>query len=530
MLRIFLGVLFLAHTAIAQQEISLYTGIVPNSIKPTVAIDTSTTHYVGENKIDILHGVITPTLTLYLPDPAKATGSAVIICPGGGYAILATSHEGHDMARRLNEVGIAAFVLKYRLPRMETMKDKRIGPLQDAQRAIQLVRENAKQWNVNPNKIGILGSSAGGHLASTAGTHFDKAYIDNPNNTSLRPDFMILNYPVISFSDSLTHNGSRINLIGGTTAEPIINGSLKYKELGMSQADVTNFSNELQVTSKTPPTFITAPLTDKVVPVGNTFAFVAALQQNNVPVETFIYEKGEHGFGMVNPAAKEQWFDACLRWIKKNFDQPPMDWANLKRFQEDNKKVGLPKANENRVVFMGNSITEGWSNFDKSFWEGKPYINRGISGQTTPQMVLRFQQDVIDLKPKVVVILAGINDIAGNTGPMTLEQTRDNIINMTKLAQANGIKVVLSSVIPAFDFPWRPGMEPAEKVVALNKMLKAFCDKNKIVYIDYHTAMKDARNGLKNELGYDGVHPNLEGYKVMAPLAEKAIAEALKQK
>jgi hypothetical protein len=168
----------------------------------------------------------------------------------------------------------------------------------------------------------------------------------------------------------------------------------------MKEEDVINYSNELQVNSKTPPTFITAPLTDKAVPVGNTFAFIAALQQNKVPVETFIYSNGEHGYGMINPTAKEQWMDACLRWIKKNFDQPPMDWANMKRFQEDNRKAGLPKANENRVVFMGNSITEGWSNTDPSFFEGKPYINRGISGQTTPQMVLRFKQDVVDLKTK----------------------------------------------------------------------------------------------------------------------------------
>lgn len=531
MKKLFIPLLFICQLAFAQKEMQLYKGEIPNSLKASTPIDTSTTYYgTGNNKIEILKGVAKPTLFVYLPDPAKATGSAVIICPGGGYQILAMSHEGYDIAKKLNEEGIAAFVLKYRLPRKETMKDKSIGPLQDAQRAIQLVRENAKQWNVNPNKIGIMGSSAGGHLASTAGTHFQTVKIDNPNNTSLRPDFMILNYPVISFSDSLTHNGSRINLIGSKTSAAIINGSTKYKELGMAEEDVINYSNELQVTSKTPPTFITAPLTDKTVPVGNTFAFVAALQQNKVPVETFIYSIGAHGYGMYNPASKEQWIDACLLWIKKYFDQPPMDWANLKRFQEDNKKVMEPKINENRVVFMGNSITEGWSRTDPAFFEGKPYINRGISGQTTPQMVLRFKQDVIDVKPKVVVILAGINDIAGNTGPMTLEQTRDNIIAMAQLAKANNIKVVLSSVIPAYDFPWRPGMEPAGKVVALNKMIKEYADKNNIVYLDYFSSMADERNGLKKELGYDGVHPNLEGYKVMAPLAEKAIAEALKRK
>jgi len=530
MKKLFLLLLLVSQFAFSQKEISLYSGEIPNSITPTIPIDTSVTHNVGPNKIDILRGVIKPSLFVYLPDPAKATGSAVIICPGGGYNILAMSHEGYDIAKKLNEEGIAAFVLKYRLPRKELMKDKSIGPLQDAQRAIQLVRENAKQWNINPNKIGIMGSSAGGHLASTAGTHFHKSYIDNPTNISLRPDFMILNYPVITFSDSLTHNGSRINLIGGVTSEPVIKGSKKYNELGMTDTDVTNYSNELQVTSKTPPTFITAPLTDKAVPVGNTLAFVAALQQNKVPVETFIYIKGEHGFGMYNPAAKEQWIDACLRWIKKNFDPPPLDWANMNRFQEENKKISTPNTNENRVVFMGNSITEGWSKSDPSFFKGKLYINRGISGQTTPQMVLRFKQDVIDLNPKVVVILAGINDIAGNTGPMTLEQTRDNLIAMAQLAKANNIKVVLSSVIPAFDFPWRPGMEPAGKVVALNKMIKEYADKNNIVYLDYFSSMADERNGLKKELGDDGVHPNLAGYKVMAPLAEKAIAEALKRK
>ncbi len=527
MKRILFVLILFSHTAFAQKEIPLYNGVIPNSIKPSIAIDTSVTHNVGNNKIDILHGVITPTLTLYLPDPTKATGTSIIICPGGGYWILATSHEGHDMAKKFNEVGIAAFVLKYRLPRKELMIDKRIGPLQDAQRAIQLVRENAKQWNLNPNKIGILGSSAGGHLASTAGTHFEKANIDNPNNISLRPDFMILNYPVISFSDSLTHQGSRMNLIGN--ADVAVKGSKKFQELGMTKEDMILFSNELQVTSKTPPTFITAPLTDNVVPAGNTFAFVAALQQNKVPVETFIYEKGPHGFGMDNPTAKEQWINACLRWIKRSFE-PNLDWANLKRFEHDNKNLTQPVKTENRIVFMGNSITEGWSRLDPDFWKDKPYVNRGISGQTTPQMVLRFKQDVIDLKPKVVVILAGTNDIAGNTGPMPLEQSRDNIIAMAQLAKANGIKVVLSSVIPAFDFPWRPGLEPAPKIVALNQMIKAYCDANKVVYLDYHTAMKDERNGLKKELGYDGVHPNEAGYKVMGPLAEKAISDALKRK
>jgi len=207
-----------------------------------------------------------------------------------------------------------------------------------------------------------------------------------------------------------------------------------------------------------------------------------------------------------------------------------LDWANMKRFQEDNSKVGLPKDNEKRVVFMGNSITEGWGNIDPDFFAGKPYINRGISGQTTPQMLLRFRQDVINLKPAVVVILAGTNDIAGNTGPMTLQQTVDNIISMAQLARANKIKVVISSILPAFDYPWKPGLKPAEKIFSINQMLKDFADKNKIVYLDYFTPMADERKGLKKELGDDGVHPNLAGYKIMEPLVEKAITLALKKK
>jgi len=533
MKKLLVGLVLISQLAIAQKEIPLYSGVIPNSQKPPTPLDTTLTTYIGTNKIEILNGVVTPTLTIFLPDPAKATGSAVIICPGGGYSVLAMSHEGYDVARRLNEEGVAAFVLKYRLPKGDIMLDKKIGPLEDVQRAIQLVRENAKQWNLNSNKIGIMGSSAGGHLASTAGTHFDKPVIENPNHISLRPNFMILNYPVISFSDSLTHQGSRQNLIGSKvfTSDDFKKGvPTKAKELGMSEEDVMNFSNELHVTPKTPPTFITSALTDKTVPVGNSLAFITALQQNKVPVEVFFYEKGKHGYGMINPEASEQWMDACLKWMKKNFDQPAMDFANLKRFQQENKKLSAPKATENRVVFMGNSITEGWGRVDPDFFEGKPYINRGISGQTTPQMVLRFQQDVVDLKPKVVVILAGTNDIAGNTGPMTLEQSRDNIIAMAQLAKANGIKVVIASIIPAFDYPWKPGLEPAGKIVALNKMLKEYASKNKIVYLDYFSAMADERNGLRKGLGDDGVHPNLEGYKIMAPLAEKAIAEALIKK
>jgi acyl-CoA thioesterase-1 len=206
-----------------------------------------------------------------------------------------------------------------------------------------------------------------------------------------------------------------------------------------------------------------------------------------------------------------------------------LDWPNLARFREANAMLPPPAVSENRVVFFGDSITEGWSR-DGGFFPGKPYVNRGISGQTTPQMLVRFRQDVIALRPKVVVILAGTNDIAGNTGPSTPEMIEDNLASMAEIASANGIRVVLASILPAFDYPWRPGLQPAPKIAAVNEWMKGYARAHRLLYLDYYAAMVDERKGLRQEYGTDGVHPNKAGYDVMAPLAEKAIAEALRAK
>jgi len=203
------------------------------------------------------------------------------------------------------------------------------------------------------------------------------------------------------------------------------------------------------------------------------------------------------------------------------------DWANLERFQKENALIMDPDPTEDRIVFMGNSITEGWKNSRPEFFEGKSYINRGISGQTTPQMLLRFRQDVIDLKPSAVVILAGINDIAGNTGPSTIDMIMDNLISMSELAISNHIKVILCSVLPAKDFPWRPGLEPADKVIKLNALLQSFAKEHNLFFVDYFSVMVDENKGLKEDLGYDGVHPNAMGYSIMEPLVEAGIAKAL---
>jgi lysophospholipase L1-like esterase len=208
-------------------------------------------------------------------------------------------------------------------------------------------------------------------------------------------------------------------------------------------------------------------------------------------------------------------------------DQLRDDWASLARYREANARLGPPQPGERRVVFYGNSITDMWARYFDTMFPDKSYVGRGIGGQTTPQMLVRFRQDVIALKPAVVVILAGTNDIAGNTGPSTQTMIEDNLISMVELAHANGIRVVLSSVLPAYDYRWRPGLEPAPRIVALNTWMKQYASMHDVVYLDYHAAMADERQGLKAEWSEDGVHPNEAGYRMMAPLAERAIAEAL---
>ncbi|MDT0553791.1 SGNH/GDSL hydrolase family protein [Urechidicola vernalis] len=204
------------------------------------------------------------------------------------------------------------------------------------------------------------------------------------------------------------------------------------------------------------------------------------------------------------------------------------DWANLESFKEANAPFLNGDKDDPEVVFMGNSITIGWYNTNPDFFNTNNFVNRGIGGQTTPQMLVRFRPDVIDLKPKVVVILAGTNDIAGNTGPSTIKMIADNIFSMCEIAEANDIKVVISSVLPVYDYPWKPGLEPAQKIIDLNLLLKEYAAKNGHEYLDYFSSMVDERNGLITEYGYDGVHPNNEGYNVMTELVQKSLKKVIK--
>jgi acetyl esterase/lipase len=281
--------LLFSFTVNAQEIVELYPGTVPNSKKT----EKKETFNNG-----MFRGVTKPTLEVYLPEKEKATGAAVIIIPGGGYSVVVYQGEGVSNAKQFAKNGIAAFVLKYRLPDDSIMVDKTIGPLQDAQQAIKFVRENASKWGVDVNKVGVVGFSAGGHLASTVATHFQKPVIENAKNTNLRPDFQVVVYPVISMQDSLTHRDSRRSLLGRNPSTELVN----------------QYSSELQVTNNTPPAYITHAADDKTVDVDNSIAYFENLRHHNVDVEMHIYPKGGHGFIFRQP----DWIDPLLLWMKKN--------------------------------------------------------------------------------------------------------------------------------------------------------------------------------------------------------------------
>jgi len=281
----------------AQQTFPLYSGTVPDS-KPSRVAETSVTEPGGVR----VSNVVQPNLTAFVPAPGTANGTAVIICPGGGYARLSIDSEGYDVAKRLNEMGVTAFVLKYRLPNDQSQPDKSIAPLLDAQQALRLVRQQAAKYSLNPERIGLLGFSAGGHLAAWAGTQFARPVGANPGPVSVRPAFLVLLYPVISFSDSLKHAGSRQNLLGDNP----------------SAQQVRQYSNETQVTTQTPPTFLVHAQDDKTVPVQNSLVFYQACLHHKVPVEMHLYPQGGHGFGLHNKTTKDDWTDRLKNWLDAN--------------------------------------------------------------------------------------------------------------------------------------------------------------------------------------------------------------------
>lgn len=293
--KLFTAIFMLNALLASAQEMPLYDGEIPNN-KPNIEHQDK---IVLENGGFRISNVTKPTLTRF--NPTKPNGMSVIICPGGGYGRLAFDHEGVEVAKNFNALGITAFVLKYRLPNEKTQVDRSLAPLQDAQQAIRMVRKNAEKWGLNAHKIGIMGFSAGGHLAATATTHFTMKADPSVSDTfSLRPDFSILIYPVASFMEEITHKGSRNNLIGE-------NPTPEKTQL---------YSNELQVTAQTPPTFLVHAGDDGAVPVENSLRFYQACIKNKVLVEMHLYPKGGHGFGLNNKTTEDKWFERLGNWLK----------------------------------------------------------------------------------------------------------------------------------------------------------------------------------------------------------------------
>lgn len=290
----------LTTSVIAQNFVmKVWPAGVPGSIVNENYFENST---IKNGSVSLYFKVTDPTISVFLPPEEKSNGTAVLILPGGGYGVLAFDYEGTDIARWLNKNGIAGIVLKYRLPSDQIMKDKSIGPLQDAQEAVRIIRRSAIEWKINPDRIGVMGFSAGGHLASTLSTHFSEKVYETKDTTSARPDFSLLIYPVITFDSSFTHTGTRKNLIG---ANP-------------SKAAVRSFSNELMINEHTPPAFLVHAADDKVVPVKNSLVYFENLVNSHVPAEIHVFQNGGHGFGLAADKGTESaWPDLCLRWLKE---------------------------------------------------------------------------------------------------------------------------------------------------------------------------------------------------------------------
>ncbi len=476
---------------------------------------------------EVIYNVSQPTITAYLPTKDLANGTAVVVAPGGAFHTLSINSEGVDVAKWLNSKGIAAFVLKYRVARcftddpvkevMDKMSDFKkldeendsIIPLAmaDGLTAVKYIRDHAKEMDIDPNKIGFMGFSAGGTVTMSV--------VYNATDAN-RPNFVA---PIYAYEPAI------IGKTPPSVKTPIFVAVAGDDQLGMMPMSINIYKKWFDAKH---------------------------------PAELHIYEKGGHGFGMRQQNLPvDTWYLRFGEWLKtqgylkklypskyeklygeesvaqyavQEFERMKTDFGNLAKYKTANNQLLPPKPTENRVVFLGNSITEAWVNLDSLFFINNNYIGRGISGQTSVQTLLRFRQDVLSLNPKVVLINIGTNDVAENTGPYNEDFTFGNIQSMVEIARANGLKVVLASVHPATKFEWRRSVgNRSDMIVALNKRIKTYAEKNKIPYIDYHSALKNAQNGMNPDIAEDGVHPNLSAYKIMEALAQKGIAEALKQ-
>ncbi len=501
----------------AQEIVKLYPNKAPGSENWNW---TEKSIKAPDSQNTITYNVVEPTLSVYLPLKYKSTGTAVLIAPGGAFHILSMDSEGHDVAKKLQARGVAAFVLKYRTVHVLTDNpfaevrakmgdfkklDQDNAPvvelaIKDAQEALKHIRTNAAKYDIEPSRVGMMGFSAGGTLTLGAQYASDK---------ETQPNFIAPIYPYTPAVDYIK------NIPKHKT--PIFIALASDDQLGFAPANAQLYLD-----------------------------WKAAGQA----AEIHIYEKGGHGFGMnVQNIPTDNWHERFTDWMKMqgylkkryprdwekpfteeqlekiakdNAERERRDWTNLGKYAAANKTVKSSK--KPKAVLIGDSITEGWVRDNPDFFTNQNYVGRGISGQTSPQVLLRFRQDVVDLKAKIVLINIGINDVAENTGEYKPEFTVGNIRSMIEIAKANKIKVIIGSVLPAAEFPWRTEIKDvAAKVIALNAALKALSVEYKVTYLDYFSTLKNDQNGLSPDMAADGVHPTKKCYQIMEKMAKTAI-------
>lgn len=464
-----------------------------------------------------IHNIATPRMELYIPTDYKDTMPVLLVCPGGGYRYVSTGNEGVDVAKFFTPRGIVIAVLKYRMP-----NGHENVPLADACRAMEILRDSAEVWKLKSHHIGVMGFSAGGHLAASLCTKY--------TSEKARPDYGVLVYPVISSDTTIWHKGSFQYLVG--------------KQATQTQYD--KWSIDDCVTPQTPPCLLVACEDDKSVPVENSIRMYQALRNQHIETEMVLVPQGGHGWGFSRQIPKRDLVDAAITQFiyahvgdKKNSEivriykeeirreERSKDWAQYYRYQKQNDSIianHLPV----KAVFLGNSITDNWGKWRPDFFEKYHCAARGISGQTSYQMLVRMQSDVIALHPEMVFILAGTNDVACNLGPISDEHYMDNIRSMCELASLHGVRPMICSILPHRAFRWNHDVTGvAERIDRLNAMLRAYAESNGYTYIDYNSQMRAEDGGMQDELSPDGVHPYKETYDILESTVIPYIQEPL---
>ena len=447
-----------------------------------------------------------PRMDLYRAEQPKAT---ILVCPGGGYLFTSVGNEGLKVAEYFVPRGYNIAVLKYRLP-----NGHENIPLEDACRAMEMLRDSIAAWNLPSSQIAVMGFSAGGHLAASLLTKY--------NSPKARPDYGILVYPVISMDSTITHSGSCERLLG---KHPTDQQRLLW-------------SAEKQVHADMPPCLIVACQDDPTVKIENSLRFYQALTDAHVTASITMVPVGKHGWGFSRTFPQRELIERSILEFLAQFHQTDMlepeykhdarraDWAQFGKYAEANNQL-IEQKSKITTVFYGNSITEGWYKLRPDFFHSHGFVGRGISGQTTSEMLVRFRQDVIDLHPKNVVLLCGVNDIAQNNGSIAIEHVMGNIRSMCELAKANKIRPILCSALPARSFYWNPFiLDAPQQIQALNALISQYAKDNGILSVDYYSEMDEGDGGLKQGLSNDEVHPNDKGYEIM----ERIVLGALKIK